>query len=76
MDAHSSTKKVQILGPIFASPLEKYYFKHVFSDERRYAQIIFNFLSNGIKFTPANGIMKIQLSVIDVQDLEDKSKDS
>ena len=56
-------KKVRVEGPEFLNPLDKYYFKQVFSDERRYAQIILNFLSNGIKFTPANGVVKIILKV-------------
>ena len=62
-ESHSSLKKVRVEGPEFLNPLDKYYFKQVFSDERRYAQIILNFLSNGIKFTPANGVVKIILRV-------------
>ena len=48
-------KQVQITGPKFENPLEKFYFKSLYSDERRYGQFILNFLSNSLKFTPAGG---------------------
>ena len=32
--AHSNLKQVQVIGPIFNNPIDKYYFQELYSDER------------------------------------------
>ena len=32
-----SFKKIYLMGPILENPIERYFFQHVFGDERRYA---------------------------------------
>ena len=58
-----------MLGPVFENPIDKFYFKQMFGDENRYGQIIVNFLSNGIKFTPMNGVASISLRVTEIKDV-------
>ena len=65
----SRIKNVTLLGPIFDQPLESFYFRRIFGDERRYRQIILNFLSNAIKFTPRDGVVSVHLRVIEVSDM-------
>ena len=44
------------------------YLIHLYGDKNRYLQIILNFLSNAIKFTPKNGNIKVQTVVNETQD--------
>ena len=62
-------KDVTMKGPIFEQPLDRFYFKAVFGDENRYRQIIINFLSNGVKFTPSCGTVSVHLRAIMVKDI-------
>ena len=48
-------KNIQLVGPVLENPMDKYYFKCLYGDEIRMSQIIMNFVSNAIKFTPSNG---------------------
>ena len=59
-------KHVSLAGPVFENPVNKYYFRALYSDEQRYGQVILNFLSNGIKFTPRGGVVSVLLNVIEV----------
>ena len=46
----------------------------IFGDERRYLQIIINFLSNALKFSPKDSQIKINLKVNElIEKYEDKS---
>ena len=54
--------------------MDKYLFLSLFSDERRYAQFILNFLTNSIKFTPAGGVVTVLLNLISIID-EPKSEE-
>jgi osomolarity two-component system sensor histidine kinase SLN1 len=40
---------------------------HIAGDNNRYLQILLNFLSNALKFTPANGSIKIEVKLLDTQ---------
>ena len=63
-------KKVNLVGPLIANPVDKVYFKSVFGDERRYGQIILNFLSNAIKFTNSHGTTSVNLKIVEILDAD------
>ena len=63
MATQSSLKSVTLVGPVFEKPIDKYYFEKIFADERRYSQIILNFLSNAIKFSNIDGSVFVHLKV-------------
>ena len=67
-------KQVRLMGPVFDSPLDKYYFLQVFSDERRFGQVILNFMSNSIKFTSPNGVVSLLLKVLSVNGLGEEGR--
>ena len=43
------------------------YLMEISGDDNRYLQILLNFLSNALKFTPASGSVKIEVALIDFQ---------
>ena len=45
----------------------------IYGDERRYLQILLNFLSNALKFTPEQGTVTVRVVVLDVQNIFDNS---
>eukprot|EP00354_Favella_ehrenbergii_P009457 CAMPEP_0170475156 /NCGR_PEP_ID=MMETSP0123-20130129/16859_1 /TAXON_ID=182087 /ORGANISM="Favella ehrenbergii, Strain Fehren 1" /LENGTH=128 /DNA_ID=CAMNT_0010745489 /DNA_START=300 /DNA_END=686 /DNA_ORIENTATION=+ len=70
----ASLKDVTLVGPVFENPIDKFYFQQVFNDEQRYGQVILNFLSNGIKFTPRGGTVSILLKVVKIANISKKVK--
>jgi len=48
------------------------YFMAVAGDDNRYLQILLNFLSNALKFTPAHGTIKVEVRLIDTQTKSNK----
>ena len=66
LNSQAMFKKIHLLGPLFENPIDKFYFKQIFGDESRFCQIIVNFLSNGIKFTQANGVVSIGLKITNI----------
>jgi signal transduction histidine kinase len=48
------------------------YFMAVAGDDNRYLQILLNFLSNALKFTPAHGTIKVEVRLVDTQTKSNK----
>ena len=46
--------------------------QNVYGDQRRYIQIIQNFLSNAVKFTNENGEIQIRLTLLEHQEVPTK----
>ena len=69
LNSQAMFKKIHLLGPLFENPIDKLYFKHLYGDEKRFCQIIVNFMSNGIKFTPADGVVSIGLKVTKIAEV-------
>ena len=69
VDAQARLRQVTLEGPVFETFPHRYYFKNLWSDERRYLQIMINFLTNAIKFTPAGGSVKVLLKVISATEI-------
>ena len=69
LGAQAHLREVRLKGPILENPLDKFYFRQLFSDEQRYGQVILNFLSNGIKFTSRFGTVSVLLKILEVKDL-------
>lgn len=42
-------------------------FMEISGDDNRYLQILLNFLSNSLKFTPQNGSVKIEIKLLEAQ---------
>ena len=65
----ASLRGVKVHGPYYSNPLDQFYFKQIYNDEQRFAQVIINFASNGIKFTPKEGSVSILLKINWIRDL-------
>lgn len=48
-------------------------FQKLIGDQRRMIQILLNFVSNSMKFTPQSGVISIHLQLLDEQIAEDNS---
>jgi len=48
------------------------YFIKIYGDSHRYLQILLNFMSNAVKFTPVQGTITIQTILIDKQTVKRK----
>lgn len=69
LHAMGNAKKIHFNGPYIENPLDKLYLKQVLGDERRFEQIMLNFLSNSIKFTKVNGTVSIHFKISRVTDI-------
>lgn len=52
---------------LMVDKMRPFVFRNVMIDQRRMLQIILNFLSNSMKFTPSGGFIKIHLNVLEEQ---------
>jgi len=57
------TSKKNISTKIVIDPRHEKFFKKIYGDEKRYEQILLNFISNALKFTSSGGLVQIQLEV-------------
>jgi signal transduction histidine kinase len=48
------------------------YFMSIAGDDNRYLQILLNFLSNALKFTPAHGTINVEVRLVDTQEKSSK----
>jgi len=44
---------------------------NIWGDQQRYLQVLNNFLSNSVKFTPDNGSVRVVIKILDGQLVED-----
>ena len=47
--------------------IEQLFLKRIIGDERRYLQILLNFLSNALKFSQKNGTISVNLRIKSLQ---------
>lgn len=52
------------------------YFTSINGDSYRYQQILLNFLSNALKFTPFNGLIKVEVRLLETQSIASESVDA
>lgn len=57
LDSQLSAKRIMVSHEF--KQCDKEYFLHINGDSHRYFQILLNFMSNAVKFTPMNGTIKI-----------------
>lgn len=46
-------------------PKNMHILKHIYGDERRFLQILLNFLSNSLKFSMEGGKVKVRVNIMD-----------
>ena len=53
---------------VLSSPHQKSQWKNrkIFGDQRRYSQILLNFISNALKFTTNDGSIKLKLEILEL----------
>jgi hypothetical protein len=61
VEHHASLKTISFESKISQSK----FFTNLYGDERRYLQILVNFLSNSLKFSPRNSSITVALDVKD-----------
>lgn len=66
VEQQARSAKVALRGPLFDDESHTPFFTRFFGDEFRYKQVLVNFISNAIKFTPADGSIFVQLAIIGV----------
>jgi signal transduction histidine kinase len=67
--SHVSTMKTIALEKKVDSPKESF-FKSIFGDDRRYLQILVNFLSNALKFSPKGNKIIVELKLNQIVEIE------
>lgn len=62
----AADKKITLIGPTYSSQEEKIFFRDIFGDQRRYLQVLINFVNNAIKFTMSGGSVTVMLEIVDI----------
>ena len=70
----ANDKNINLLGPLYSDKQDSVFFQRLYGDNRRYLQVLVNFVTNAIKFTPSGGTVSILLEVISVKDLENRKR--
>jgi signal transduction histidine kinase len=55
------TAKKKVETKIVIDPRHEKFFQKIYGDEKRYEQILLNFISNALKFTSNGGLVQIEL---------------
>ena len=69
----ANDKKISLIDPTYTREEEKYFFKSIFGDPRRYLQVLVNFVNNAVKFTTNGGSVSILLVLVDIANYQDKN---
>ena len=66
----ADNQNVKLVAPTCA-PDEEPYLNQLFGDKNRFIQVIINFVSNSIKFSPPNSEVQLNLKVLQTQVVDD-----
>lgn len=67
------SKSKNITTKVEVEETDRKYFQRISSDKNRLEQILLNLLSNAFKFTGQDGLVRVQLQVLAIQQIENSS---
>ena len=67
------SKSKNIKTKVEVEDTDRKYFQRISSDKNRLEQILLNLLSNAFKFTGQDGLVRVQLQVLAIQQIENSS---